>query len=135
VNENNPYPPSSKNEMLVVDKSLTLADYVLLTLIMMQLVLVGFYVPHLLNDMLMGMVSFVAALGFMTATLLLLPAALLVFLKSRFAVYIFAVSLVFGLLAVISFHPIHVFTGVAVASVGFVLCLMQKKPKHSATIQ
>jgi hypothetical protein len=132
MNENNPYPPLSESAAAIVNKSLSVADYILLTLIMLQLVLAGFYLPHLLKDMLMGMISFVSVLAFLIATLLLLPAALLVFFKSRFAAYVFAVSLVFGLLAAISFHPMQVLTGVAAASIGFVLCLTQRKSKSSS---
>jgi hypothetical protein len=123
VTENNPYPPSSESAVAVVNKSLTAADYVLLTLIMMQLVFSGFYTPHLLEDMLTGMVSLVAALAFVLAMLLLLLGALLVFFKSKFSVYVFAVSIVFGLFAAINFHPGYVITGIIVASAAIVVCL------------
>jgi hypothetical protein len=127
MNENNPYQPSSEGEAVVANKSLTAVEYVVLTFIMVQLLLAGFFAPGLLGDVQMGMISLFAALAFVVDMLLLLLGAVLVFFKSRFSVYVFAVSIVFGLFAAINFHPGYVMTGIIVASAAIVVCLKKRK--------
>jgi hypothetical protein len=119
----------SKDRTTIGHKSLTTADYAVLTFIMMQLLFVGFYLPKMLEDVQMGVISLISASAFVIATLLLLAAALLMFFKSRFSVYVFAVSILFGLFAAINFHPRYVMNSIIVASAAIVVCLGQRKSK------